>query len=131
MASVTPEERRILIDWGGIDAASIEGMPELTAQSTLRSYHESGKVGQQLMASDLQVPLPELSLDWISEGLAASVTPEGMAYGFSETGKSIGTSARQIGVGIQAALVEASGVVKIVALAVVVIGVGLAYVKLR
>ena len=131
MASVTPDERRILIDWGGIAAGAIEGMTEQQAQSTLQSYYDAGKVGQQTMASDLQVPLPALSFDWIAEGLARSVTAEGIEFGFRETGKAIETTARQVGVGIQKAVSEASSTLRIVGLAIVVIGIGIVYVKLR
>lgn len=126
MAAVTPDERRILMDFFGLPSDAIDSMTELKAARGLEQYHAAGK----LSIYDASPPLPS-AIDWISEGLEQSVTPEGIAFGFRETGKVIETSARQVGVGIQAALVEASGVVKIVALAVVVIGIGLAYVKLR
>lgn len=126
MAVVTPDERRILIDFFGVPSEAIDEMSETKALRGLEQYHAAGK----LSIYDASPPLPS-TLDWISEGLARSVTPEGIEYGFRETGKVIETTARQIGVGIQKAAAEATSTLKIVALAVVVIGIGIAYVKLR
>ena len=126
MAAVTPDERRILMDFFGVPSESIDEMSETKAMRGLEQYHAAGK----LSIYDASPPLPS-AVDWISDGLARSFTPEGIEFGFRESGKVIETTARQVGVGIQKAAAEATSTLKIIALAVVVIGIGLAYVKLR
>lgn len=91
MATVTPDERRILMDFFGLPSDAIDDMSETKAARGLEQYHAAGK----LAIYDASPPLPD-TLDWISEGLQQSVSLEGIERAWQERGATW-TLARQVG----------------------------------
>lgn len=93
MAAVTPEERRMLMDFFGVDSAEIDAMSAEKAMRGLEQYHQSGKLAQYEV-----VPVPP-AFDWISAGLVES--GKDVAAGFQSGGDVIIGATRQVGVGIK------------------------------
>lgn len=107
MATVSPEDRRMLMDFFGVDSAAIDAMSDTKAMRGLQQYHQSGK----LAVYDTSPPLPD-TVDWVTDGLAQTASDIGS--GVQVTGESIITSARQVGVGLADAVGVTSSLLKFI-----------------
>lgn len=111
MASVTPEERRILMDVLGYGADGIEALTEARLARHLEAYYSQQKTGFYNDMGAYTGPVGDADPAWVADGLAA--TAWDIAKGLQETGDVVITTSRQVGTDLAEGLTFTAGLSKL------------------